>query len=153
MIRISYKALYQERKHKKSTELVIKEAHCSYSAIFAEKYMYNLVCRRCTNWANYRNFKATWQKFGGILCLLWRMIRESKGKFCSLKSKMLFIWNRVNNQILGVFIFRFKFSKKKKYLYMEYITSGERLTEEFQLLCLRGYFSEKMAEQLRMQWS
>ena len=58
----------------------------------------NPVCRRFRDRANYRNIKVTWQKNGGIVCLLWRIKRW----IFSLRSKkMRFIWNRVNNQILG----------------------------------------------------
>ena len=56
---------------------------------------------------------------------------------------MHFIWNRVNHQILDKFTFRFKSSEKKKYLY----AGNFRRT-----ICLQDYFSEKMAEKLRMMF-
>ena len=53
----------------------------------------NLVCRRCTNWANYCNIKVTWQKYGSIVCLLWWI---KKYKFCSLKSEKCFLYEIVS---------------------------------------------------------
>ena len=38
----------------------------------------NLISRGCEKWANYRNILVTWQKYGGIVCLLWPLNSEKK---------------------------------------------------------------------------
>ena len=53
---------------------------------------------------------------------------------------LIHVWNRVKNQILGEFKFRFKSSEKRNIV--QGVTSGEW----FLMLCLRGYFSAKVGE-------
>ena len=36
----------------------------------------NLVCRRCRNWADFCIIKVTWQKYGGIVCLIWQIEKK-----------------------------------------------------------------------------
>ena len=107
--------------------LICYRVYISFVTTRGSSLRNNLVCRRCRNWANFHNVKVTWQKFAGIVCLLWRF--ESK-KFKELD--MRFIW--VHNQIVSEFKFRFKSSENKKRIACTLSNFRRPIEEELKML-------------------